>query len=380
MNIRLYDHSYHEIVSGGDVIVAEFAKVWKHEGHSIQISTHQEGAEFFRSRGLPVQLVAVAAHIRTTYSSVLLGSVAHLINAVISATVSKDAPADIIFAGSCSLQDLLPAIIDKIKHRKAKLAVGCYIFLLPPWKKSYGSNTINRYLFWAEYQIGILLTRVWADVIWTASPVDQTNVIKYFRKPAEAIRGGVDLDAAQAAVRTQHSNQYDAVYLGRFHPQKNILELIDIWKIVVTKLPQATLALAGAGFLKKDLEERIRTLNLTRSVTLLPPIDGKEKFQLFTSSKLFISASHYDTGNLAMDEAMACGIPGVTYNLPKLSYPFGVVRIPQFDTALFANAIVDLISDGQKRQAMGNDARKFAGTISWDSQARRALKTINNKE
>jgi len=374
MNIRLYDHSYHEVVSGGDVIVAEFTKSWTRAGHMALISTHQEGAAFFRSRDIPLNLIAIANHFRTAYRSVLVGSIAHLVNAVIEAIRMPRIHCDIIFAGSCSLQDLLPAIIDKIRHPKAKLVVGCYIFLLPPWTKSYGSNWINRYIFWVEYQVGIWLTRIWADVIWTASPVDQAMVMKYFRKPTEAIRGGVDLIAAAAAQPTQ--KRFDAVYLGRFHPQKNILELITIWKAVVVKFPQATLAIAGAGFLKEDMEQSIKNLLLTRSITLLPPVDGKEKFDLFAASKLFISASHYDTGNLAMDEALACGTPGVTYNLPKLIYPTGVALIPQFDTRHFANTIVALLSDEQKRKVMSRQARQFAETISWDIQARRALNSV----
>lgn len=374
MNIRLYDHSYHEVVSGGDVIVAEFARSWKRAGHTVLISTHQEGTEFFRSRKLPDSIIVTATRFRTAYRSVLLGSIAHLANAVIEAIMTPRLSCDIVFAGSCSLQDLLPAIIDKIRHPKAKLVVGCYIFLLPPWTRSYGSNWLNRYIFWAEYQIGIFLTRVWADVVWTASPIDKEAVMKNFRKPAEAIRGGIDLATAEAAHRGYKG--FDAVYVGRFHPQKNIPELIDIWKSVVTKLPQATLAIAGAGFLKTKIERHINMLNLSRSVTILPPIDGKEKFDLFATAKLFISASHYDTGNLAMDEALATGTPGVTYDLPKLVYPTGVALIPRFDIQRFADTIVTLLTDTQKRQLMSRQAREFTRTLSWDSQAQRALNSI----
>lgn len=375
MNIRIYDHSYHEVVSGGDVIVAEFAKAWIHDNHTVRISTHGEAVDFFFARGISPFNMLTAARIRTRYTSVLLGSAAHLINAAIDATLRRLDDCDLIFAGSWSLQDLLPAVIDKIKHPKAVLAVGCYIFLLPPWTNSYGSTWLNRYVFWIEYGIGMMLTRIFANIIWTASPVDRDIAYHRFGKKAVAIRGGVDTVTTQQIGRDT-KKKYDAVYLGRFHPQKNIIELIDIWARVIREIPDATLAIAGAGFLKLAMEERIAKLKLAGSVIILPPLDNEEKYTLFSQSKLFISASHYDTGNLAMDEAMACGIPGVTYNLPKLVYPQGVALITPFNTGLFAKTIITLLTDEKRRRLLGADARIFAQTIPWEAQAALALKSI----
>lgn len=375
MNIRIYDHSFHEVVSGGDVIVAEFAKVWIHSGHTVRISTHGEAADFFRSRGINNVNILIASRIRTRYTSVLLGSLAHLINAAADAALARLEDCELIFAGSWSLQDMIPAVIDKIKHPKAILAVGCYIFLLPPWTNSYGSNWVNRYIFWLEYLIGLQLMRAFANVIWTASPVDRDIAYLNLRKKAVAIRGGVPRIQTRE-IPDKEKKKYDAVYLGRFHPQKNIIELIDIWSQVIREIPNATLAIAGAGFLKSAMEQRIAKLKLTDSIILLPPIDNEKKYTLLTQSKLFVSASHYDTGNLAMDEAMACGTPGVTYNLPKLVYPQGVSLITPFNTGLFAKTIITLLTDEKKRKQLGADAYTFARTITWETQAALALESI----
>lgn len=374
MNIRIYDHSYHEVVSGGDVIVAEFAKAWIRSAHTVRISTHGEALDFFAARNISNVNLIIASRVRTRYASVLLGSIAHLINAAIDTIIRKLGKTELIFAGSWSLQDLVPAVIDKMKNPKATLAVGCYIFLLPPWTKTYGSTWLNRYVFWVEYGIGMILTRIFANVIWTASPVDRNIAYHRFGKKAVAVRGGID--PVKTQVHREEKKKYDAVYLGRFHPQKNIIELIDIWARVIREIPDATLAIAGAGFLKPAMEERIAKLKLTGTVILLPPIDNEEKYMLFSQSKLFVSASHYDTGNLAMDEAMACGTPGVTYNLPKLVYPQGVSLITPFDTELFAKTIITLLADDKQRKQLGADAQIFARSIPWDTQANLALESI----
>lgn len=376
MKIRIYDHSYHEVVSGGDVIAAEFAKAWIAAGHSVLLSTHTEAASFFSSRGIPARYQHIATHIKTGYRSVLLGSIAHVINAVIDAYSTPRAHADVIFAGSWSLQDLLPAVIDTYKNGKAKLAVGCYIFIAPPWKKTYGSNWLNRVLFWLEYQAGILLVSLCADIVWTASAIDAHDVQKRWHKPAMAIRGGVDIRAATRAVKNCEGKKYDAVYIGRFHPQKNILELVDIWKNVASQLPTSTLRIYGAGFLKKPLEEKIRNNSLECAISVLPPIDGDDKFALLASTKIFVSASHSDTGNLALDEALACGVPGVIYDLPKLTYPMGVTLIKPFDIHLFSERIIGLLTKKAQYERLSTDARNFAENLDWKDQADQALESI----
>ncbi len=376
MNIRIYDHSYHEVISGGDVIAAEFTKYWELQGHSVLLSTHPEAAAFFRTRSVPEHSLHIATRIRTGHRSVLIGSIAHIINAVADALITRKPGADIIFAGSWSLQDLLPALIDKYKTPRAQLVVGCYLLLAPPWSGTYGSNWINRLVFWSEYVIGITLTRLHAAVIWTASPADALFIQTHWHKQAAAIRGGADIQAARAAVTRVKKKRYDAVYIGRFHPQKNIDELIDIWKLVVLHKHDATLVIAGAGFLKHTLETKIRSGNLQHNVTLLPQIDGEKKFDLLAASRLFISASHHDTGNLALDEALACGTPGIVYDLPKLDYPRGVLHVVPFNTAQFTRMITTVLDEEKIRNNLSDEAHDFSGYLDWHTQSKRALDTI----
>ena len=378
MNIRIYDHSYHDVISGGDVIVAEFAKHWEIQGHGVCIYTHPDAAAFFRSRGIPEKNVSVVRRIRTAYTNVLIGSIAHLFNGVLDAVMMKNPTTDVIFSGSWSLQDIVPALIDSWKTPEAKLVVGCYIFLESPLHKTYGSTWINRFAFWLEYLVGITLTRVNADHVWTASPIDADHIRSRWHIPAYAIRGGADIHAAKESMLHTRNKRYDAVYIGRFHPQKNIIELIRIWQRVTMKKSGLHLVIAGAGFLKDAICREIQLLGLASTVTVLPMIDGKKKFTLLSESRLFISASHHDTGNLALDEALACGVPGVVYRIPKLVYPQGVVFVPPFDTERFADVILALLTDEPLRNELSMDAILFAETINWVFQSQSALRSLYN--
>ena len=376
MNLRIYDYSYHEVVSGGDVIVAEFAKSWIATHHQVTIVTHPDASDFFRARQVPETALSSVGKAEDKTRSVLIGSIRHLFHAISRALGSRDTAADIIFASSWSLPDILPAIIDKLRHRKSHLVVGCYIFLLPPWKHAYGATVLHRVIFWISYLIGIGLMRLFADTVWTASPLDAAYVSKNYHKNAYPIRGGVDVAIATQVYSTVTKKRYDALYIGRFHPQKNILELIDIWQMVVRNRPKAKLAIAGAGFQREEIVKKISSLKLTELITMLPPVDREEKFRLIAASRLFVSASHFDTGNLAMDEALATATPGVTYDLAHLVYPKGVILIPPFDTETFARTIIGLLEDDARREQLGREAKAFARTLAWELQADRALLSL----
>lgn len=377
--IAIYDYSYHEVTSGGDVIAAEFGIAWKKAGHAVAVYTHPEAKVFFRSRGLGSgSLHADGGIIPTKFGSVLAASIAHTAYGMIAAGRHASS-ADIIFAASCMFEDLLPALIHKIKHPRAKLVVSMYLFPEPPWAGAYGASVVNRYIFWFMFTVGILFARMWASMIWTACEPDAEHVRTKFGKPATAIRGGID-PAAAADAHANRKPRIRALSLGRFHPQKNLLELLDIWHLVNRKLPDATLVLAGGGFQKSALQKKIQDLNLTGTVSIEPAIDGAEKFNLYASSDIFVSASRYDTGNLALDEALACGTPGIVYATPKLTYPAGVIRVPAFDPQQFADAVLDLLENPAKRTSLSRQARAYAQTLTWDTQAAKAFMSITDAQ
>ncbi|MBP9813738.1 glycosyltransferase family 4 protein [Candidatus Woesebacteria bacterium] len=373
MNIAIYDHSYHLVTSGGDVIAAEFGKQWEQKGNKVFFFTHKKARDFFLSRGINPSRVEAVEYIPDAFYSVLWASIVHTINGIFSAFLHKNSPTDIIFASSCMFEDLLPALIAKIRQPKANLVVGIYLFPLPPWSKSYGSNMFHRYIFWAMYHCGIILSRLFAQYIWTANDIDARRM-RAQGKSALAIRGGIDLNLATNAKALPIT--YDALCLARFHPQKNPIDLVRIWKKVVDVLPSARLALCGAGYLEDQIRREIQHLGLEHAIHMLPPVDGQQKFNLYSSTKLFLSSSHYDTGNLALDEALACGVPAVLYDTRYQHYDKGIAPVPCFSIYTFAQTVTSLLCNEDKRKTLSLEARNFAKDYSWDIQSQKALASL----
>lgn len=375
MNIVITNHSYDTVISGGDVIAAEFAKCWKNSGNSITLATHETGAKFFRSRGIEDSMLAITIGASSERFGILIAAIVKTISAIFQSIFWRGSKPDFIFASSWMWTDFLPALLLKMRFPHSKLVVGCYLLLSHPNTKSYGATFLNRWVLWLVYITGMGLVRHTADMVWTASPVDAKNLHLKYGIKTYAVRGGVDLHSCRI-VRNE-KKQYDAVFMGRFHPQKNILELIDIWRIVRSQIPGATLILVGDGFLKKEILARIKKLGLDDVIKVYRMLDGDEKFKVLARSRIFISASHYDSGNLSLDEAMACGTPGIVYDISLLYYPQGVLKIPCFDKLLFAQAILSLLSSSLKREMLSHDALKFGETLDWKMSAENALLSLH---
>lgn len=375
MRIHIHNHSYHEVVSGGDAIAVEFANAWKKTHHQVLLFTHFDARKFFVLRGFDAKALYISTY-HNDPQNVLFASILHTIYGIILSFKTMFFPVDVIFAASCMFEDLLPALIHKFFHPSAHLVTSIYIIPQHPQKKSYGSTPLHRYAFWIMFQFGMLLSRWFANTIWTASIEDERVLKSAWHKNVFAIRGGVDIQAGLSTIRDKPI--YDAISLGRFHPQKNQLELLAIWKKVTKTIKNATLALVGEGFMKQTIEKEILRLKLTKNVIVLPAVDGKEKFSLYASSKIFLSTSHYDTGNLALDESLSTATPAICYDIAHLSYPEGVILSPCFDTDQFTINVVRLLCNEPIRQKLGKKAQEFAKTISWDIQAATALESLTN--
>jgi glycosyltransferase involved in cell wall biosynthesis len=64
----------------------------------------------------------------------------------------------------------------------------------------------------------------------------------FSHKKVIVVQGGVEL-VKQKQLPPISIRRFDAVFQGRLHPQKGVLELVDIWHLVVKKIPSAKLLL-----------------------------------------------------------------------------------------------------------------------------------------
>ncbi|MEI6327023.1 MAG: glycosyltransferase family 4 protein [Candidatus Roizmanbacteria bacterium] len=367
MKILIFANIVHtNTLAGGDRIFIECANKWIQRNHEVTIVTNEVGKAYSLKGGIPPSSISVWS---ASWADAMGVYIAMTIKAVVGLVHGIFAPAqevDIVFASSFFAPDLLPALLVKIKYPRAKLLVGTYLLTHKRWGTDYSAGKMKGllfyfnqcFLFWAIHRYG--------GKILTASAYDKTYLISSSGLDESSVlpfRGGVDC-AYYASVPSQPIT-YDAIFVGRFHPQKCISELIDIWSGVVRTIPKAKLALVGNGRLEKDLRAQVVKRGLEKNIDFLGPQEGVPKAILLKSSKFFVTASRYDSGNIALDEALACGTPGMVYHLPYLHYPKGVIKIPDGDQRLYIKILTSAIQDDALRARLASQALDFVASIDW---------------
>ena len=106
-------------------------------------------------------------------------------------------------------------------------------------------------------------------------------------------------------------------------------------------------------------------------------VSHEEKVHWLNRAWVAVNPSPKEGWGLTVIEANACGVPVVAADSPGLRdsvqdhetgllYPYGEIET-------LAAGLITLLRDRELRERMGEAARRWAGTFSWDESARKAL-------
>ena len=358
MKVLIYSNTFY-LISGGDVIYANLGRKFHKDGHGLKIVTNENGRLFCLGQGIRDVCIIVQ---RSSWVDFLPLFFVELYKTLISTIreifANRNKP-DVIFSSSFFLPDIIPAVIEKIKNPHAKLIVGVYLpFPSPLSFKKYHGGQIKLLFLYLSQQISLFLIHRFANLVLTASQKD-TNLFA----SALAIRGGIDFHKINKTKKQK--KKFDLVYFGRFHSQKGIIDLLDIWKWVKEKRPRTNFLMVGAGPLQHEIVERSKHLGIYQDITFTGVLKGAKKYKTLCSARLFTSASRFDTGNMALDETLACGVPGVVYDIDYLDYQSGVIKIPLGKKHEMAKAILKILDDKDKIKEMGLLGKRFIRNFDW---------------
>jgi glycosyltransferase involved in cell wall biosynthesis len=375
-------------ISGGDRIFIEFARQWARKD-DIKIVVWEEGFDMCIRQKLKTTQRLEFELLRLKKWNVLGFGLSYLTRVLCSihwALFTRQNKTDYLYSASEFWMDVFPAVILKIRNRQIKWIAAWYQTAPNPWNGFSYSGGQKRYrlkafLYWFAQLPSKLLISVWADGVLVNNETEK-KVFSSLKKKDRVIvvLGAVDTQRiGQFRKKTKVVKKYEAVFQGRFHPQKGVEELIDIWKLVCKKKPFAKLVLIGDGPLMKKVQLKVKINQLENNI-LLPGylFDGDEKYNFFSQSKIVVHPALYDSGGMAAAEAMMFELPVVAFNLKAYDsyYPEGMLKVP-FSKKKFAAGIIKLLDSPNLRRGLAEKGYNFLiRSASWQMRASQIYKQI----
>lgn len=374
-------------LSGGDRIWIELSKRIGIK-YPTKVYIWEEGLEIAKREKLTqVRYVLWSAKV-TAYFGFFLNYFCRILIGVWQAFKLNldNSPNTIIYSASEFWQDSLPAAILKFRYPKARWIAAWYMTAPNPFKGFRENGRLKLFpdikalAYWVVQKPIKLLIEKFADMVFVTSEPDKSQfpMLNNLNR-IMVIKGGVDLDKVNL-FQKRFSNLpkiYDGVFQGRFHPQKGVIELIDIWKMVIARKPDAHLAMIGDGPLMENVKLKVKKEKLEGNIELFGYVfDGPEKYRIFSQSRIVVHPAIYDSGGMAAAEAMAFGLPGIAFDLEALKtyYPKGMIKVPIGNLKAFSKTIEQLLTDKKLYQSTQKEAFELIYNYwDWGSVVKRIL-------
>jgi phosphatidylinositol alpha-mannosyltransferase len=226
-------------------------------------------------------------------------------------------------------------------------------------------------LGWMRYGLhfwGFLMDRIDARI--AVSPMAAESAARWVPDDYRVIPNGVLIPEHVDPLNRDHT----VTFMGRHDPRKGLPTLLRAWprihaetgarlRLMGTDPLQYRLLPARLGFDEAGIDvlgivtNEVRTHEFSRAKVSVTPALGGESF------------------GLVLAEAFACATPAVASDIPgyaAVATPEAARLVPPSDPDALADAVIEVLSDEERRVEMGRAARAHAlANFAWDDIARR---------
>lgn len=354
-------------ITGGDRHGLEVWSAWaQRDDCDLTVFTSFLGAELIHKFGYDLRVV-ISEPAPSTIGVSRLGYIHRFANQLRSAL--KAPVTNIVYSASPYFYDLIPSMVLKGRSPKSKLIIALFHLIPPPWKRN-GSAIINT-IAWLEQRLMVLLARRFADriVVDNAELVNDLAAMGVTRSRIILSPMGIRQVCAR---KTGNGSRFQSIYVGRLAAPKGVPGLISSWRRVVNALPHARLALVGNNEVGFDAQRAVQEAGLDASISVFSGLSDEEVRGMLDQSDTFITGSLEEGYGLSVLEALAAGLPCITFDIPAFKYAFPVGRYPavRFQYDALADAAIELLSNDALRSELKSRIAEGVDVKTWPTVAK----------
>lgn len=163
------------------------------------------------------------------------------------------------------------------------------------------------------------------------------------------------------------------LFVGRFVAGKGLYDLLDAFTALDSP---ARLVLVGRGE-RHALQAELDARAIGDSVTVVGEVPHERMPEYYAGADVVCLPTRYEGFGMVNIEAMACGVPVVTTDLPGIrayaSDEVNALLVPPGDTAALATALDRVLSSPELRERLATNGRETALEYSWERAAERLV-------
>lgn len=185
----------------------------------------------------------------------------------------------------------------------------------------------------------------------------------------EVVHNGINL-ARLGAVKATKSAHPSVCCVSRLVPYKQVDVLVRAMALVCMQVGGATCRIIGTGGERQRLEQLANELGISKNVEFLGRIERHDDvIAEMKRAWAFAFPSRVEGFGMVAVEAMACGTPHVSSDIPAIAEATGDGRggflVAPGSIEEMAGRLVELLRDGRLRQQKAKEGREHAKRFGW---------------
>jgi glycosyltransferase involved in cell wall biosynthesis len=359
-------------MSGGDYHILKVAEYWAKD-NDIEYMLPRLGCEYAKNH-LFGKVITYHSPIEKETSNILKALLMYLLRLAGIVLTRPEGRYDVIVSSSHYMYDILPAVLLRRKNTKCRVVAFCHGLL------EHHPHSLSRFVRVMNNSFFIFLAKRLIDLVFVINPMIRHTLEKsgVSRKRILLARNGVD--DIKFAESDLTKKKFDACFMGRLIKVKGVYDLLEIWESVIQQKPNSKLIIIGDGLEMAKIKDLIKVRNLCTNIIMTGYMNDSSKFEALRLSRLFLLPSYAEAYPVVVTEAMSCGLPVISYDLPELRaiWKDEILWIRKGSRKEFAEAVLYLLKEDKNYYRFLSKGIQRAKHQTWEKIAEEEMSIIKS--